>query len=343
MISKKFFIKFVILLTLTIIMITSSLTLNCLANDKVTMRIGVETVPPSSQNVGVNYFVNRVKQLSDGQIEAKSYFGTLGTSVELIESVEAGTLEAVVCNPAPLSNWVQAIGIINLPYLFDGFEHWKKVVGGSLGKELEEAVAKEVGIRILGWWLTGSRDIWYNGKPIRTPEDMKGRKIRVMQTPEYIALYKAYGAIPTPLPWGEVYMALKQGVVDGAQSVLTSGYSEHQQEVVKYVTRTKEVIGSNNFLVNEKWWNSLSDSVRDVILQAMFEASDIVYELSIENDKKAEKLWKDAGVEIIIPNRRPFMKVAYGIYSEFAEKYGQEKFDWIKKVGETVDFEKYNK
>lgn len=169
-------------------------------------------------HIGSEFFAKRVKELTHGRIEVQVYPSSqLGNERESAEALQIGTVEMAAITTAVTSRFVKELEIFNLPFLFRDFQHLYKVVDGKFGEELNGATQRK-GLRIVGWWVGGSRSI-YARKPISDLASMKGLKIRTMETPLIIATWKALGLIPTPIPFSEVYTALQQGVGNWGTSI----------------------------------------------------------------------------------------------------------------------------
>jgi tripartite ATP-independent transporter DctP family solute receptor len=164
-------------------------------------------------------FANKVAEKTKGDVTIKVvHSGQLGGMKENFESIMAGNLEMAQVNNAFLANLYPGTTLFDLPFLFRDNEHMKKVVRGPIGQQVYADFEKKIGIKLFMTGLAdGPRSVWNRRRAVRVPDDMKGIKLRVMQGPLMVDTFKALGAIPTPMPFPEVYMAAKQGVIDGAE------------------------------------------------------------------------------------------------------------------------------
>jgi TRAP-type transport system periplasmic protein len=137
---------------------------------------------------------------------------------------------------------------------------------------------------VLGYWIGGVRDT-YGNRLVQKPDDFKEMKLRTLQTPMYVALFKAYGAIPTPIAWPETYLALAQGTVDGAETALVAMHDTKQYEVVKYATRTKHAISAAPFVVSERRWQTLTPEQQRAIVTAELETRKLARDNFFEYDR----------------------------------------------------------
>jgi len=304
------------------------------AQQKYTMKVGgVLTGEKTGWYVGLRAFKQKVEPMTGGRLDVQIYMGTLGGERQLYEGLRLGTIEGAVANTGPLSAFVPEVGLLNLPFLFTSWQHAWKVVDGPLGKKLADKTL-EKGIRVLGWWQIGTRDIYNNGRPIMKPEDLKGMKIRTMESPEFLAMYRAYGAMPVPMPQTETYMALKQGVIDGADSPLGAVAPLKHNEVVKYAARIQHLFSISPLCVSEKWFGSLPPDIQEAIVKAEQQVRQLHREADIQQDDGGVKEFEAAGVKVTFPDRKAFQVIGRSIYPQFYNQVGRENIEMILKTGE---------
>lgn len=303
---------------------------------KVNMRVACVLDGRSEFYGGLDLFASRLKELTKGQAETTLYKNTLGKGErQMYEAVQLGTLEGTLSTTGPLSAFVPEADLFNMPFLFKNKAHAFKVVDGDIGADFnKKCMAK--GFRILGWWVTGTRNTSNRIRPINSPEDYKGLKIRTMESPPFVALYKAMGATPVPMSITEVYTGLSQGTIDGIDGSLPAQLEFKHIEVLKYAAITDHVVLLFPFVVSERWWQGLTDDVRKAIVTAEAEGralerrDDDAYNLKIEAE------WVKQGKQITHPNIVAFQKIAATIYPQFYDKIGgKDLVDRIQKMGET--------
>lgn len=242
------------------------------AQQKIQFRIASVVDASSTVYVGTEYFKKRVEELTGGKVEVTVYKGTLGKGErQLYEALQLGTLEGAVISTGPLSGFVPEADLFNLPFLFKNTAHAFKVVDGETGAWFNQKMISK-GFRVLGWWVIGTRNTSTRTRPINKPEDYKGLKIRTMESPPFMALYKSMGAIPVPMSITEVYTALSQGTIDGIDGSLPAQLEFKHIEVLKYGAVTDHVILLYPFSVAERWWQSLPHDVQQAIVKAEAEA-----------------------------------------------------------------------
>ena len=307
------------------------------AQNKITMRVASVVEGSSPVYVGLEAFKKRVEELTKGRVDVTVYKGTLGKGErQLYEAAQLGTLEGVVTSTGPLSAFVPEADLFNLPFLFRNTQHAFKVVDGDIGEDFnKKAIAK--GYRILGWWVIGTRNTSNRTRPINSPDDYKGLKIRTMESPPFIALYKAMGAVPVPMSITEVYTALNQGTIDGIDGSLGAQLEFKHIEVLKYAAVTDHVVLFFPFAVSERWFQGLPKDVQQAIVKAEAEARPLQRKADEDYNKGIEAEWVRQGKVVTHPNIAPFQRVAESTYAQFYDKVGGKSLvDRIKKMGEEM-------
>lgn len=306
------------------------------AKDQYIMKIGtVWSADLTATNKCVNYLKERIEGLSGGQVKVELRKGNLGGERDMYEGVQLGTVEAAVCTTGSLGGFIPLAEIFMVPYLFTNWNHCYAVLNGPFGQRLDE-LALEKGMRVMSWWSVGSREIYGNGEPIpSTPELLKGKKIRVMETPFLVKLYKHYGAIPVPMSFTEVYTALQQGVVDGVQAGFSTVAAGHH-EVSEWIVQVSENMTPMAFVVSERWWKELPEDVKDAIKQASVEITTIQHIMDAQTELENKALWSKSA-KLVKADREAFVKKARELYPEYEKLLGPEGakwLNWIKTVGD---------
>ncbi len=302
---------------------------------KVNMRVACVLAGGSEFYGGLDLFANRLKDLTKGQVEATLYKNTLGKGErQMYEAVQLGTLEGTLSTTGPLSAFVPEADLFNMPFLFKNKAHAFKVVDGDIGADFnKKCIAK--GFRVLGWWVTGARNTSNRVRPINSPEDYKGLKIRTMESPPFMALYKAMGATPVPMSITEVYTGLSQGTIDGIDGSLSAQLEFKHIEVLKYAAVTDHVVLLFPFVISERWWQAQTEDVRKALVTAEAEGRALERKDDDAYNKKIEAEWIKQGKQITHPDIEPFQKTAATIYPQFYDKIGgKELVDKIQKMGE---------
>lgn len=294
----------------------------------VKLRLGHIAGESDAWNKGALKFAELVKEKSGGTVEIEVYpSSTLGNDRDLIEGMQLGSVDFALV-AGVLSNFYQPYSILELPYLFRDKEHLEKVLYGDVGKKLQDELLANAQIRGLQFWLRGPRELTANRK-IEKVEDLKGLKIRVPEIPASIAAWKAMGASPTPMAFGEVYSSLQTGVIDAQENPFALISSNKLQEVQKYLMLTDHVFGYVQLTMSDITYQKLTKEQQQAVEEAAKEATAFENDL-VAKDEVAllEKLKKD-GMEVVELDTAPFMEKAKTVHGEFAQKYGQELYDSI--------------
>jgi tripartite ATP-independent transporter DctP family solute receptor len=280
---------------------------------------------PSSHPVhqGLEEFKRLVEEKSGGKLKIAIFSSEqLGTETQCLEKVQAGTLDITKVSAAAIGSFVPAYQIFGLPYLFSGEPHYWNVLDGPVGAEMLDVVATRgdgspSGLHGLGYFDSGSRS-FYTVDPVNRPADLKGKKIRVMNDQVAMDMVQAMGGSPTPISFGELYTALKQGIVDGAENNPPSFVSSRHYEICKnYVldhhTRIPDVI-----LVSSEIWETLDSQQRGWIQQAIAESSKFQRELwKVETENSLATLRKE-GVTIIEPDIELFREASAAVIDKYS-------------------------
>ncbi|MCP5544962.1 MAG: TRAP transporter substrate-binding protein [Akkermansiaceae bacterium] len=275
-------------------------------------------------HLGLEKLKQAIAEKSGGRLKADIFPNEqLGTEVQCLEKVQAGTLDITKTSAAPIGNFVPAYQVFALPYLFRDADHFWKVLRGPEGEELLDLVGtrgdgSSSGIKGLGYFDSGSRS-FYTTKPVRSPADLKGMKIRVMNDPVAMDLVQAVGGSPTPISFGELYTALKQGTVDGAENNPPSFHSSRHYEICKYYTLDHHTRIPDVIVISEKVWKTLSSEEQGWLKEAIDEASEFQHELWITETQKSLDELKAAGVEIIEPDPEPFRKATEPVLRKYSD------------------------
>lgn len=208
---------------------------------------------------------------------------------------------------APMEGFVPEMAVFSLPYVFRNEDHFWNVLTSPLGKSLL-LMSEKAGLRGLCYYDSGSRNFYTIDKPIRTPDDLKGVKIRVLKSPTAMDMVEVMGGSPAPIPWGELYTALQQKMVDGAENNPPSFYTNRHFEVCKYFSFDEHTRIPDILLMSEKVWNSLTPQVQQWVQEAADESSVFQRKLWKEKTDEAIAAVKEEGVEIIYPDKELFMK-----------------------------------
>lgn len=275
---------------------------------------GVQTGHPT--HLGLLKLAELVKERSNGEITINVYPDRqLGEEREMVEGLQLGSVEMTVVSSGPVVNFLPEAGVLDLPFLFENSEHAYRVFDGEIGKDLLTRF-DDIDMVGLAIWENGWRHISAK-KPITTPADLAGVKLRTMQNPVHIRAFEKLGASPIPMAWGEVFTSLGQGVIDGQENPITIFYTNSLWEVQSDITLSGHVYGPHMFLASKSVWESWPEEVRKAILEALPEATAFQRAESARLEAEQSAKLKENGVKISEIDTAPFREIAQSIYSDF--------------------------
>ena len=242
----------------------------------------------------------------------------LGGDKELLQKLKLGTVEMALPSTV-MSSEVDLFGIFEMPYLVKDREHMKRierdVVWPSLAPEAEKK-----GLKVLAVWENGYRHITNSKKPINTPEDLKGIKLRVPEGKWRVKMFQTYGANPSPMKFSEVFTALQTGVMDGQENPYTQIYSAKFQEVQKFLTTTGHVYTPAYLVTGSKKWASLPADVRKILEDTAKETQAFVHQTAAKDEDDLLAKLKSGGMQVNAPNKDAFIAASKPVYEEFGNE-----------------------
>jgi tripartite ATP-independent transporter DctP family solute receptor len=264
---------------------------------------------------GLESFAAAVAKRSNGALEAKLFPNSqLGPDEDVLEQARAGAPVAVVVDGGRLAVFQDEFGILGAPYLASGFDGIRKVVTSPLFDEWAGKLEESAGLEVLSFnWWQGERELWTQ-KPIATPADLAGVRMRTPGAPVWIETVKAMGATPTPMPYAEVYSALQTNVIDAVEAQLPAGYNSKLQEVTKYVTMTGHINLITGLVTSAAWFNGLPEDLQAIFKEEALEAGDLASEgtegslAQIVSDLEAQ------GVTVSEIDVTPFREATASVY-----------------------------
>ena len=274
-------------------------------------------------NLSVKKFQEIVESKTGGKIKVQNFPNSaLGSEDVFIDSVKKGTVQIGIPGTM-LSRDVPLFSIVEMPFLFSGWEHAQKVLTGPLAEDMNKPLIDKTGMRLLGVAVNGMRVI-SSSKPVNTYDDLKGLRLRVPNVPYYIEMVKAFGGVPTALALTEVFNALEQKVVDGQDNPYPTVRASKFYEVQKYMLESNHMFSPANWVINEKFLQSLPKEYQTIVLDAAKEAIKYNWEISMKKDQEDKKFLIDKGIKIVVPDkafRDKLIDSQKGVYTWFYEKY----------------------
>lgn len=276
---------------------------------------GLDTTHPVHK--AMVFMAEKVREKSGGKLRIDIYPSeTLGNEKECIEQLQMGALAMTKTSSAPLESFVPIMKVLAMPYLFKDSEHCWKTLLGPIGKELL-AAGETVGLRGLCFYDAGARSFYTTNRPVSTPADLSGMKIRVQQSSMAIEMIQAMGASATPIAWGELYTSLQQGVVDGAENNPPSFDTSMHYEICKYYILDEHTRLPDVLLASTAIWKRLSPEFQKILQEAVDESVTYQRKLWAEKEKDSLEKVKNAGVKMIHPDKEPFRKAVQSMWEEY--------------------------
>ena len=265
----------------------------------------------------VKYMGQLLDQRTNGRIKINVFHSAqLGQEKDTIDQTRFGVIDMNRINMAPFNNLIPATNIPSLPFIFRSVDHMRKVMDGPIGDNLLKDFEKHDLIG-LAFYDSGSRS-FYNGKrPIGSPADMKGMKIRVQQSDMFVALVSALGANATPMPFGEVYSALQTGVIDGAENNWPSYESTRHFEVSKFYSTTEHSLSPEVLVMSKRSFDKFNAADQALIKTAAKESVAKMRELWDAREKESEAKVKAGGAQINTVEKQPFIDAMKPVYDKF--------------------------
>ena len=258
-----------------------------------------------------------LNELSQGKMRLQIYPNQqLGSERECLELLQIGSLDMTKVSGAVLENFAPKLRIFGLPFLFDNKDHLFKVLDGTIGKELLKE-GEEYWLKGVGFYDSGSRSFYTKERPVEQPEDLEGLKIRVQESVSAFDMVKQLGASPTPISWGELYTALQQGVVDGAENNPPSFYLSRHYEVCKYYSIDEHTMIPDVLLVSTHLWNRLSSEEQGWLQKAIDQSIPYQRDLWIQSENESLQAVIEAGVEVTYPKKNRFQEATQKMYQDF--------------------------
>lgn len=333
------------------------------ASAKMVIKFGHVAPTFHGQSVGVDHFAKYVEEKSNGEIEVRTYpMGQLGGERSMAEQVQSGTLQMAAITCAVLSNFVPQAAVIPLPFVFPDRRTAYAVLDSEI-RDLLFSYFPAKGFVALGFTENEFRDLTNSKRPVRKPEDLKGLKIRLMESPVYLDTFRQMGVNPVPMPFPEVYNALQQGVIDGQDNPFYTSILMKFTEVNKFATITNHILTECPIIANLDWWNSLPAKYQKIIREAAYE-TEVVNRGHTMQDKLSMRVMakKDPKTGKVIPGpsvydvarkqgvqiieltpaeREAFKKAMSPVYKKYREIVGPELFDaFMAKIEEVNKYKK---
>jgi tripartite ATP-independent transporter DctP family solute receptor len=280
----------------------------------------------------MEYMANRLAERSEGAIRLDIIPNAeLGSEQELIEKARSGDLAMVKASAANLERFDPVMGVFGFPYLFSDSEHYWKVLNGPIGKEILLS-AESAGLIGLCFYDAGGRSFYTTTEKIDHPADLEGLRIRIIDSPTSMEMIRVLGAEPAPLAFGDLYSALQEGIVEGAENNPPSFYTSRHYEICPYYSLDEHTMIPDVLLISAKDWEALPSELRIMVKESAEESSRYQRELWTEETKEKLELLIKQGVEIIRPDKAPFQQATQTMYADYKGAPLGELIDSIRNL-----------
>ncbi|GGJ96541.1 TRAP transporter substrate-binding protein [Pseudomonas matsuisoli] len=303
----------------------------CMATTAQALTLKIAEIHPTGYPtvVAMENMAKKLDEATDGEISYRMFAGgVLGSEKEVVEQTQIGAVQLTRVSLGSVGPVVPDTNVFNMPFVFRDVEHMRKVIDGEIGQEiLDKITNSQFNMVGLAWMEAGSRSL-YTKKPVRSIDDLKGMKIRVIGNPLFIDTLNAMGANGIAMSTGEIFSALQTGVIDGAENNSPTLLEHNHYQVAKYYTQTHHLILPEPLMMSKTTWDSLTPDQQALVKKFAREAQMEERQLWEAKEKASDEKLKAAGVEYIEVDTKPF----YDATAPVREKYGAPYADLIKRI-----------
>ncbi|MGI6075556.1 MAG: TRAP transporter substrate-binding protein [Pyramidobacter sp.] len=289
---------------------------------EMTIRLSHNQPVGSPEDIGAETFKKLMEEKSGGKIVVEVFPQMqLGSMREQTEMVQMGTLEMAIQPTSVLTPFVEELSVIDFPFLWTDKDELCRIMDGEVGQKFY-ACCEAKGFKTLGLWVAGFKQITTAGKAVKTPDDLKGMKIRVMPSPQLVEQYRSWGANPIPIEYAELYNALQQHIVDGEENPIQSIALMKFYEVQDYLTITNHGFFGYLFIVNNRWFNKQSEEVQKLVVECEAAARMAERKIQASGEEKFLDHIRQSKIEVIEltpENREKFVQASLPLHAKFVE------------------------
>ena len=328
MTTHRTYLRLIELLTLGLIFLLASSCGELIGPKTLKLGHGLNVDHPVHQ--GMEFMAQRLAEKSDGQLLMEIYPSSqLGSERQCLELLQIGSLAMTKVSCAVMENFSPKIQVFSLPYIFRDRQHTYDVLDGPVGKELL-LESEDYWLRGLAYFDAGYRSFYTKERPVREPADLEGLKIRVQESAVALELVRSLGGAPTPIAWGELYTALQQGVVDGAENNPPSFFTSRHYEICKYYSLNEHTAVPDILVMGKVAWDNLTPEEQGWLEEAAYEATIEQRKLWQAAEAEALKAVQEAGVEIIRPNKKLFFEATKSMLEDYRDR--PEMYELIQRI-----------
>lgn len=294
-----------------------------------TIRVASVTGPSHHHNVSLRWFADRIAARNAGLAIEVLDGGQLGGERDYIEGMFLGSIQMAQVSTAPVAGFIPEFDLFSLPYLMRDTDHFKKVVSGPVGAKFSE-LAEARGMKIIAWFDNGYRNVFNKIRPIVTPEDMDGMKIRVMESALMVNTVNAMGGSATPMSYSELYTALEQGVLDGGENAAGNVLNDKFYEVSGYLSMTQHFRPPGIVAVSMQTWNALTPEQQAIMTEEAAALQEYEIKLTAEVGEAAINELKAKGMKVNEADVAAFRERMGPVYEDFTAKHGGELLEMVQ-------------
>jgi tripartite ATP-independent transporter DctP family solute receptor len=304
------------------------------AQDKVVLKMGLLGTTDYFYYKGAKRMADLAAERSRNRIEIQLFPNQgLGNERDMIEGMQLGTVDLAVINTPLLASFDQRFMLFDMPFLFNDWNHVNKVLSGKVGQQLMKALESK-GLKAFAFSTAGFRHVVNQRRPVRTPDDLRGLKIRTLDNPVHVAIMNAMGANATPMQYGEVSTALRQGTIDGLDFQLGSSATEKMYEVNKHMALTGHVFTGVIYLMSLKRYQGLPADLQKIVAETAVVGANTETELYNKFEADARGILEKNGMTVLEVDKAPFRARTASVYERFQGRVGKDLIDMARRLGQ---------
>ena len=304
------------------------------AQQKMTLNLGHGAVPDNPRHIVALQFADYVKEKTNGRIAIVVHPSeSLGSDRQMAEKVASGALDMSINSQGPIASYNTKLNVVGLPFLFSKPEQAYAVLDGEVGDQISKECIPS-GFRILAYWDNGFRHITNSKRPIYVPKDLQGLKIRTPEDKMTISIFRALGANPQPLAFGELYMALSQGLFDGQENPIVNIYASKLYEVQKYLSLTNHKYETCPLIISEFTWKKLSKADQDLLLEAARKFATVHREMNNKANEDLLAELKKYGIQVNTADVAAMKAATASVYKEYEPIFGKDLINKVQEIAQ---------
>ncbi len=277
-----------------------------------TFKLGHVLAPTHQFHTGMELAARKLAEATEGRLRMEVYPSSqLGTERDMHVAVRTGAVDMLLASAGGASVHLREIAVLDAPYLFRDEEHWRKVVYGDFGRRWEQQIVAQSSVHVVGWFPRGKRHVVSRTRPYNTIAEIRGQKIRVADLPLYPTVFRAFGAVPTPIAFAEMYSALESGIVDGADTPLDSIQAMRLNEVARFLTLIEwSNAAPGPVLMSAAAWARVPAADQQRFTAAIREGTEFIAQAFIEQEDQYKRDLARQGMTVVTPTDLPAWRAA---------------------------------